>query len=63
MTEVIADEVTFVQNAGAQGNAPAPQQSAPKSQGYTPEAYGAPSFSNASSTTFEELPSDESLPF
>ena len=62
-TEVVADEVTFVQNVGAQNGAAAPQQSAPKSQAYTPDAYGAPAFNNAPNTAFEEIPNDESLPF
>ncbi len=60
-TEVIADELTFVAPAGA-GNAPtAPHtQNAP----YTPEAYTTPSYqSGAGSTSFEEIPGDDSLPF
>ena len=56
-TEVVADEVSFVTSA-AQG-AQAPTAGAP---GYTPEAYGAPSFSTGSAN-FEELPSDGDLPF
>ena len=56
-TEVVADEVSFVASAaqtaaGVPGGAPA----------YTPEAYGAPSFSTGSAN-FEELPSDGDLPF
>ena len=57
-TEVVADEVSFVASAtqnGAQPQAPV--------GGYTPEAYGAPSFNNAAGVGFEELPNDESLPF
>ena len=58
-TEVIADEVSF--------GAPAANQNAgadrPAAQGYTPTAYGAPSFNSASSASFEEIPSDDSLPF
>ena len=61
-TEVVADELTFVQNLGAQSAAPAPQSSA-KEQAYTPDAYGAPAFNNAPSASFEEIPNDESLPF
>ena len=30
---------------------------------YTPEAYSTPSFNSASSASFEEIPSDDSLPF
>ena len=55
-TEVIADEVTFVTPASANG---APTGGST----YTPEAYATPSFGSASSATFEEIPGDESLPF
>ena len=57
-TEVIADEVTFVGPASSNG--------APVVGGgsYTPEAYATPSFNSAStSASFEEIPSDDSLPF
>ena len=39
-TEVVADEVSFVTSAAAGAQAPAAG-----AQGYTPDAYGAPSFS------------------
>ncbi|MBR3681107.1 MAG: single-stranded DNA-binding protein [Clostridia bacterium] len=55
--EVVADEVTFASNAG-QGAAPAASGA-----GYTPDAYGAPSYTNAGESTFEEIPNDDSLPF
>ncbi|MBE6635174.1 MAG: single-stranded DNA-binding protein [Ruminococcaceae bacterium] len=57
-TEVVADEVSFVSSA-AQGGV------APQAGGvtYTPDAYGAPTFNNTGSATFEELPSDGDLPF
>ena len=73
-TEVVADEVTFVASASAQGqNAPtqpAPQQTGMPNpalwgngnRGYTPQAYTQPSF-NASTPQFEEIPNDEGLPF
>ena len=55
-TEVVADEVSFV--------GPAAQGGAPMGGGaYTPEAYTTPSFNSASSASFEEIPSDDSLPF
>ena len=57
-TEVIADEVSFVASA-AQTAAGMPQANTPA---YTPDAYGAPSFSTGSAN-FEELPSDGDLPF
>lgn len=56
-TEVIADEVTFVLPASANGT---PVQGGST---YTPEAYATPSFNSASSASFEEIPGDESLPF
>ena len=55
-TEVVADEVSFV--ASAQNGTGAPQGST-----YTPEAYGNPTFNNTVSGGFEDLPSDDSLPF
>ena len=54
-TEVVADEVSFV--------GPAAQGVAPMGGAYTPEAYTTPSFNSASSASFEEIPSDDSLPF
>lgn len=62
-TEVQADEVSFTGSAATAG-ADAP--SAAPAQGgnrYTPDAYSAPSFNSAPSANFEEIPSDESLPF
>ena len=56
-TEVVADEVSFVGPATQGGQAPT------QGAGYTPEAYGAPSFNNQGSANFEEIPNDESLPF
>ena len=56
-TEVVADEVSFVTSAAQSANA---AQEA--GQAYTPDAYGAPSFSTGSAS-FEELPSDGDLPF
>ena len=58
VTEVVADEVTFVSPA-ANGQAPAGQQGA----SYSPDAYGAQSFSNAGTASFEEIPNDSDLPF
>ena len=59
-TEVIADEVSFVAPAGAGA---APVGGAPQGDVYAPAAYGAPAFNTAGSANFEEIPSDESLPF
>ena len=57
VTEVVADEVSFGAPAAAS------QNSADKGQGYTPAAYGTPSFNSTDSADFEEIPGDESLPF
>ena len=58
-TEVVADEVTFGSSTGTQGAG----AGAPQAPAYTPDAYGAPSFNSAGGAAFEEIPSDESLPF
>ena len=60
VTEVVADEVSFGAPAASQG---ANSEARSQSQNYTPQAYGAPSFNSAESANFEEIPSDESLPF
>ncbi len=60
-TEVVADEVSFV--APAQGGPSANPAGAPQGDVYAPAAYGAPAFNTAGSANFEEIPSDESLPF
>ncbi len=57
-TEVVADEVSFVTSAAQSGAVPGAAGTA-----YTPDAYGAPSFSSTGSANFEELPSDGDLPF
>lgn len=56
-TEVVADEVTFVDSKSESGAA----QSAP----YTPDAYTAPAYSSPASVAsgFEEIKSDDDLPF
>ena len=60
VTEVVADEVSFGAPAA---NAQAPGSDRPAQGGYTPAAYGTPSFNSAPSANFEEIPGDESLPF
>ena len=54
-TEVVAEEVSFVENKS--DNAPAGG-----GQGYAPE-YGAPSYQAPAGGNFEEIPGDDSLPF
>ena len=54
-TEVIADEVSFV----GSNESPAEQKNEPsKVDSYTPDAY-----TGQASSNFEEIPSDEGLPF
>ena len=61
VTEVVADEVSFgAPAASSQNNGERPQGGG---QGYTPSAYGAPSYNSTGSAEFEEIPGDESLPF
>ena len=56
-TEVVADEVTFVENKSDTASG------APSGTTFTPD-YGTPSFSNApAGGNFEEIPGDDSLPF
>jgi single-strand DNA-binding protein len=57
-TEVVADEVSFGAPAAQNG-----QGDRPASQGYTPSAYGNPTYNSADSANFEEIPGDDSLPF
>lgn len=64
-TEVVADEINFVD---AKGESPVGRQSAAPSVGasqYTPESYGAPSFSSQDEDAprFEDIPNDDDLPF
>ena len=56
-TEVVADELSFVENK-ADGSTPG----APAG-GASGDAYGTPAYSNNGNSGFEEIPNDESLPF
>lgn len=61
-TDVVADEVMFVDSRNESGNANVAPQSAP----YTPDAYSAtPAFSTPqnSAPNFEEVKTDDDLPF
>ena len=55
-TEVVADEVTFVENKNESASGGAP---------YTPDAYTAPAFQSPATAggSFEEISGDEDLPF
>ena len=57
-TDIVADEVMFVDSRQESSGAPAAPQ-------YTPDAYSAPSFSTpaASAPKFEEVKTDDDLPF
>ena len=57
-TEVVADEVSFVAPSGQAG-----AQGIPGAAGYTPDAYGVPSYNSAAGAGFEEVPNDGDLPF
>ncbi len=57
-TEVVADEATFVANKEQQSALAQPTQPAPANYGYAPSAY-----TGQAQPNFEEIPSDESLPF
>ena len=56
-TDIIADEVMFVDSRG--------ESSVGDAQGYTPDAYSTPAFSStpSSAPNFEEVESDDDLPF
>ena len=56
-TEVVADEVSFVES---RGDAPA---AGGNNTQYTPDAYGAPAYPGGNTASFEEIPADDSLPF
>ena len=58
-TDIVADEVNFVDSRAEGASFDNGSQ-----QGYTPDAYSAPSFSSApSAPNFEEVASDDDLPF
>ena len=58
-TDVVADEINFVDS---KGESPATRGAGAQ---YTPESYGAPSFSSqdADAPRFEDIPNDDDLPF
>ncbi|MBR6709746.1 MAG: single-stranded DNA-binding protein [Clostridia bacterium] len=59
-TEIVADEINFVDSKGEGGS----YGGAPASQ-YTPDSYSAPAYSSGAASTpkFEEISGDEDLPF
>ncbi len=56
-TEVMADEVSFVDSARGGDTMGAPADA------YTPDAYSAPAYQSGNASGFEELPPDDGLPF
>ncbi len=61
-TSIVADEVTFADSNRGDGSAPTGNIPTPGNQ-YTPDAYGAPAYSNGDNANFEEITSDDNLPF
>lgn len=61
-TDVVADEINFVDS---KGESPAGGQARAGASQYTPESYGTPSFSSqdADAPRFEDIPNDDDLPF
>ena len=60
-TEVVADEVSFVES---KSDAAGAGSTGGNNTQYTPDTYGTPAYSNAdTAANFEELPADDSLPF
>lgn len=57
-TDIVADEISFVDSRQESGNAQGGAQ-------YTPDAYNVPSFSTPAATApkFEEIKTDDDLPF
>ena len=57
MTDIVAEEVQFVDSRSESPNA--------QSGGYAPDAYGAPAYSSPIGSTpkFEEIKTDDDLPF
>ncbi len=54
-TEVVADEVTFVENKSSGDTT--------SGGGYTPDSYGTPGYHNNAAPEFEEVQGDDNLPF
>ena len=56
-TEVVADEVSFVES-----KSDAPAAGGNNTQ-YVPDSYGAPAYTGGAAASFEEIPDDGNLPF
>lgn len=55
-TSIVADEVTFVDSKSGDGNTNNGNQ-------YTPNSYGSPTYNSSENNNFEEITSDDNLPF
>lgn len=63
---IVTDEAAFVDSKSNEGGAGAPAGNAPAASSnsqYTPDSYGTPTYNSGANTNFEELPSDDNLPF
>lgn len=60
-TSIVADEVTFADSKSGEGNA-ATGNAASGNQ-YTPGNYGSPTYNSSENNNFEEITSDDNLPF
>ena len=61
-TSIVADEVTFADSNRGEGNASTGNATASGNQ-YTPDAYGTPTYNSGDNANFEEITSDDNLPF
>lgn len=64
-TEVVADEINFVDAKGESPTGRQPSEARNNASQYTPESYGTPSFSSqdGDAPKFEDIPNDDDLPF
>ncbi len=59
-TSIVADEVTFADSKGGDNGSAAGNTSGNQ---YTPASYGAPAYNSSENNHFEEITSDDNLPF
>ena len=61
-TSIVADEVTFADSNRGESNTVTGNASA-NGQQYTPDEYGSTAYNSGASASFEEITSDDNLPF
>lgn len=61
-TSIVADEVTFADSKGGDSANAAGGNAAGGNQ-YTPNSYGSPTYNSSENSNFEEITSDDNLPF